>query len=351
MCNSIFKKANFCKAVVFILLVFLIPVSSSFFTGCSLKKHYKIYTVEDLLSIENKLDSGSTAYYKSDITVELMNDIDLQWAEINCVFETLDFNFEGGGHSISNFVIVPYNTNYNSENDALGFCAVLDGGTIHNLNIRNMVVTTDGGEFSGRIENVGGLVGVLAVNSKYNNSIRACSLIDCYVIAPNSDNVGGYVGFFKDGSMEKCSFINYSKNVVGQYKGNVVGNANGKTGGLIGICGDYDELEQKVKVMDCITNAKIETADYIQDQNVWCGGFFGCYGSKYTIINFKNCIDATKLLQNKHYPEYHWGYLFWGDVTNCIINENVFYEDIKDNENFKSWEWEIYGYPLPTNPY
>lgn len=147
---------------------------------------FEIHTVKQLMAFRDEVNSGNSF---KDMTVTLMNDIDIQsestssWRSIGesyaCPFEG---TFDGGGHTVSGF-----RTKRRAMYQGLF-------GNINHAAIKNITV-------SGTIEGSGNYVGAIAA---FNNMSTVENCVNMCDISNNGDTVGGIVGYNIGGTITGC---------------------------------------------------------------------------------------------------------------------------------------------------
>ncbi len=223
-----------------------------------------VCTAEDLDKIRDGIMRRPDYCDNKKFTLE--NDIDLEGAafepigayvmpdtgESDCVFNA---EFDGNGHTVSNFIIRPDSDSYSNG----FFAAVNDGGSIKNLTLDNVVS-------GGRLID-GGWSGIVA-GAMYSSGADAAepSIENCAVqnslLAESSGSVcfaGGIVGRMLSGSVDGCTVGNVTvETESGSYS---------YVGGIAGhlYCGT---------VSGCESGAVIENDTYL-----YAGSIAGCMGA------------------------------------------------------------------------
>lgn len=200
-------------------ITFTVPDTEYIAIKCIFLKNdsntYQIYTKEDLIDF---IDIASII---PDFNGELMADIDMQNAQINPVCPSSELinkgteipekgflgTFDGGYHTISNFTIIPNETEVTS-----GLFGTVSG-TVKNLNISNAVYDNNG-EFDGRFS-------VLCGQLLTGGNIANCGVYNSKILA--DDKIPGAVaGANYGGTIENC--ISWNNTVEGYNRiGNLVG--------------------------------------------------------------------------------------------------------------------------------
>ncbi|MFR9585326.1 MAG: hypothetical protein SNI20_04285, partial [Rikenellaceae bacterium] len=192
-------------------------------------ENMNISTVEELKTFQDLVNFGW-----SPSVATLTANIDLngeKWMPIGSLSNKYSGTFNGGDHTISNFII-------NSTNDYQGLFGYVSNGRISNLIVENPQV--QGGSYTGAIcgyaysnsaiSSCGVVGGSVSGSGDYVGGVvgRASSLTTCYntgLVSSSGDYVGGVVGCTYSSSLTDCYNIG-SVSGIGDYVGGVVGSVS-----------------------------------------------------------------------------------------------------------------------------
>lgn len=226
---------------------------------------YPVASVDDLKGIGDKMIEGTTVYFR------LENDLDMtgvtDWMPVNDLEPYKKFDFDGGGHTISNF----------TSNKSL-FGAVV--GKCHDLTVANASITNDGslpcgiiGAYAGaagqpadvynvhvqgkvtntKANGTGGLFGIIV-----ETTINACSA-QVVLVATGKYDVGGIYGYDNTTSADKKSVVSNCWT-----SGDICGNRF--VGGIAGMISNYagpDDAAIKgneTSILNCYSTAKVHSS-------------------------------------------------------------------------------------------
>ena len=205
-------------------------------------------------------------------TIELVADIDLfnyDWRPIGGYNSANAFKgtFNGNKHTVRNVTVNGYKeiaTNYND----LGFFGYLDGATITNLTVENIVCETTK---SSQIR-AGCLVGY-ANNSTINNCHITKNgddncIVNVYADSSNYMYAGGFAGYIKNSTTINCSSL-----------GDV--RATGSSGNVYvgGFVGNSDS-----NIARCYSNNSVTASRGNSAKDLMVGGFVGYYNSSSSTV-------------------------------------------------------------------
>ncbi|MDR2944255.1 MAG: hypothetical protein LBU81_04135 [Methanosarcinales archaeon] len=188
--------------VLFIAVFFLLnnAAASEDFVSSSLSlavPEYYIRSADDLKSIEYQ--SNVSSYF------HLMNDIDITdeiWNPIGSANRPFSGTFYGNNHTITFTGNSELMQPAGFENEGCGLFGNIYSGKIYDL---NLVLQ---GNLTSNEKNTGTFAGI--VNGNYSSQWHSSAFINCSVSAKNAsvsglNNVGGFVGYIVNASVENCS--------------------------------------------------------------------------------------------------------------------------------------------------
>lgn len=261
---------------------------------------YYLTTSDDLVALQNLTNSGVDT---TDVTFELMADIDMQGVEFRGIGKATSTAFKGvfsgNQHVISNLKI-------NTTEEFAGLFGYTEKAKIDSIALKNC-------DISGS-RNVGALVGKLFDNSEATN---------CYAtgrVKGTGYAVGGLTGqILRSSSISNCyaeSSVD-GKNTVGSLVGALENStinksyASGRVKGLRCIGGLAGEIISS-SVNDCYTTSQVEGSDE------YIGGLIGSSSTSCSISNSYAAGSAT----GKNYVGGLAGY-FSGNIDNSYATGSV----------------------------
>lgn len=284
---------------------------------------YLLSTVDDLKGMADKLVEGSMVYFR------LENDIDMagvtDWVPVNQYAPYKKFDFNGGGHTISNFSCVGAPVNPSFFGAVAGKLYDL---TFTNANVDNTAATTAVGIVGsyGGSTDAPAEVSRVYVQGKVNN--------------PKSNGTGGLFGIISSATINQCS-------------ADVIVTAPGKydIGGIYG----YDntpEGEKASVITNCWTSGDISG-------NRMCGGIAGMFSYQTSETVIKCCYSTAAVHANFKYGGIVGDALKGGKADNatlvignriekCIAWNERIYSDVTDNSEHYS-AGAIVGYTALKN--
>lgn len=149
---------------------------------------YTINTAAELVWVMEQAQDVNSAFLGKQIV--LNKDIDFGGAIIKGIgSERSNFagNFDGKGHTISNFVI-----NNSRELYAGLFNQITNGGSVKNLTVENATVIGNR------------MVGVIASSADDDCSVENCHVKNCTVVS-NMKEAGAVIGYVSNGTVKDCS--------------------------------------------------------------------------------------------------------------------------------------------------
>ena len=259
---------------------------------------YSISTVDDLKAIGSQMIEGSIVYFR------LENDIDMtgvsDWEPANAFEPFKKFDFDGGGHTISNFTgttslfgavvgklhdLTVSNVNITNASGPVGALGAYAGSTGVPAEISHVYV--DGRITNTAAHGTGGLFGIII-----ETTIDACS-VDAVISGPGKYDVGGIYGYDKSEGDKHSTVSNCW--TAGDISGNrMVG----------GIAGMVSSLESETVIRNCYSTARVHA-------NFKYGGIAGD-----AIMGLKG-DNATKT------PKNH--------IENCLAWNEAIYSDVTDD--------------------
>ena len=168
---------------------------------------YTVYTANGLLAWNDaaQIDLTLNCTLTADINLK-----DITWTPIGTDLTnsySYKGTFDGGGHTISGLTVT-------GSNQYAGlFGCIGDGGTVKNVKLKNVQITSDN-----QYANVGGVAGFSRGN------IENCSVSGSVSVSGNNGTAGGVVGFQVGGSITGCSSSATVKGVT--YAGGIAGSTN-----------------------------------------------------------------------------------------------------------------------------
>ncbi len=265
---------------------------------------YEIYTVGELLWIEGVVNGsimeGTSSVYPtgntlmSDLTVKLMNDLDLhgiKWNPIASTYSSYDNNkgfkgtFDGNGHTINNLHINKPDNNY------VGLFGVLSqNGVIQDLGINGESSIIGG-------STVGGIVGI---------NFGIIRNVHCQASISGNGNVGGIAGSNSGEIMQTCSYGNI---MIFDHDEN--NNYSLRVGGITGMnTGNIN--------MSC-SSCVITCSDIIGNMGVYFGGIVGENQSVLNNVYFRGSISVTTS-NNVYTPA--GGLVGFSNSNNCSVSNS-----------------------------
>ncbi len=278
---------------------------------------YLIGTADELKLMANNINTGigTEAYYK------MTADIDLggaEWTPAGFVTGSSPYtdyshafkgNFDGDGHTVSNYKITAANTAY------IGFFGFIYDGTVENLTLDDMAINVNS-----KAENtlyVGGVAGRVIANSKNARSnIINCHIKNSSISATNASKVyaGGIIGtgiagaydgahIFVGFSTAECDMDIYiNAKATGQFA---------VAGGIVGIYGSL--TGSKITAINCHASGDIyvnSLSSYYS--NALAGGAFGSLQSYETgqeggAINIDSCYSEGTVVAESDFMPYTAG--------------------------------------------
>ena len=243
---------------------------------------YIIASIDDLSKLRDKVNGGETyegVYFK------LTSDITLtgEWTPIgngSRSSSTYTGNAFKGVFDGNEKTIDGLNIANGSSDETKGLFGVVDGGTVKNLKLKNVNISTSS-------KNVGGAAGLMV-----NNATIDYVEVSGTLTAP--DGVGGIVGrMIIDGTISNCT-NNATVKATATGAGGIVGKAY------------YSALNKTMNITDCTNNGDI-TGSYA------AGGIVAL-----SAANISNCSNTAVIASNE---------------AGGIVGEQIMYGTIKNNVN------------------
>lgn len=292
MWKSGLKKGGIVTTVVSVLLI-----GGLMIYGYTATITYEVYTVEDFLALDTKLDEQKFSFKTSDTaTIELKADLDFTGVE----FKTMKIcNLKGNGHSLKNITMNVYkDTEYRGEVENVGIFTYTTSGNgfqISDLKVENLNLS-----YYGQNACVGGLFGNFFDGKMSNVYVSGT------VEADNAVGVGGLVGeLFHSAVIENCtSEVNvFGKKNVGGIAGTTpgwsssvkesaniencknLGTVTGEesVGGIFGGVKNVGEYIAYVVIEDCENGGKVDGGSDV-------GGIVG-----YCKAGVSDCVNSGEV--------------------------------------------------------
>lgn len=289
-----------------------------------------IYTAQDFYDMAmNQNSNASDVYY-------LANDIDFSgftWTlDSNNENTTFKGTFDGNGKTISHLTITQ--TDYYGS--YLGIFPRMDGGTVQNLTLSNVLMDIDSSYlyyyYGFTISS--GLITGNAYGS--TNTISNITIIDSGVKGSNSSGVGGLVGSVDNRNtvvnIDNIKATNLKVFSTNQYVGGLVGAINDRyaevhvtdidiqgevssmssysyTGGVIGYVSSYTTFDLNRALVDMTSQNTLETGGgYYQNYSSrYLGGIIGYNRSSSDQVSIDNTFFTGSLISSDSRRSYYIG--------------------------------------------
>ncbi|MCH5142479.1 MAG: hypothetical protein J1G07_02050 [Clostridiales bacterium] len=281
-----------------------------------------ISTPSDYIYIANRINEGDTSFIS--LYYALANDIDFAGTEIPVIgngtkaYSYFMGNFNGNGHTISNFKIKTNGISYVALFGYVISSGGMDGtGMIVNLNVDNFEIEAQASTLSSMY--VGSLVGYGIASS-----VIACSATNGSIVV-NSDNavfsyVGGAVGIQNSATLPNGSRIDYYPASTSYVHTSVDISCSGgvyAAGGVVGYV--ISEHERAISsVINCYSDGNVFGG-------ISSGGVVGNLSDYSSIANSYSLSDvyaSSRYLDNETYSHAYAGGLVGYIGNNAIISDS-----------------------------
>ena len=216
----------------FLLMTFLLAIIGFCGTNLRAEGDLQITSEEELRNFASDVNNGEN--YEGSV-VTLANDITLtgEWTPIGNgsrsgnTYTNSSFKgtFDGGNYTISGLTITT-----GSSDETKGLFGVVDGGTVKNLKLTNVNISTSS-------KNVGGAAGLMVNNATIDK-------VEVYGTLTAPDGVGGIVGrMIIDGTISNCT-------------NNATVTATTAAGGIVGKA-YYSALNKTMNITGCTNKGNI----------------------------------------------------------------------------------------------